>query len=258
MTRDGVPVVLHDESLSARPTLPRGSRMTRAGRAGFRVSDFDYNEIQDTRRRLVVCRRPMARPRSARSFGTLDHLDAGVGRTLPFRPGDHPHAGRGPQFDERARLAGERRDQVVPGRARRAWSNGCSTSSPQTGTASRVLISSFDHSDVARANRPGREYALGILDSHSAPSYARLRDRARRRRHGPRLGRGARLRVDRLSPQTRRSRRCGPIWSPSLKTARYPAPCLHRQRPRAGEPRGAPGRNWCRWSLHGRSPRARI
>ena len=33
----------------------------------------------------------------------------------------------------------------------------------ETGTAQRVLISSFDHTDVARANRPGREYALGLL-----------------------------------------------------------------------------------------------
>ena len=33
----------------------------------------------------------------------------------------------------------------------------------QTDSASRVLISSFDHPEVARANRAGREYALGIL-----------------------------------------------------------------------------------------------
>ena len=33
----------------------------------------------------------------------------------------------------------------------------------ETQTASRVLISSFDHRDVAAANVPGREYALGIL-----------------------------------------------------------------------------------------------
>ena len=33
----------------------------------------------------------------------------------------------------------------------------------ETGTASRVLISSFDHADVAAGNRPGRTHALGIL-----------------------------------------------------------------------------------------------
>ncbi len=32
-----------------------------------------------------------------------------------------------------------------------------------TGTASRVLVSSFDHRDVAAANVGGREYGLGIL-----------------------------------------------------------------------------------------------
>ncbi len=32
-----------------------------------------------------------------------------------------------------------------------------------TGTADRVLISSFDHDDVVEAHREGRSYALGIL-----------------------------------------------------------------------------------------------
>ena len=33
----------------------------------------------------------------------------------------------------------------------------------ETGTADRVLISSFDHDDIVAANRDGRGYALGIL-----------------------------------------------------------------------------------------------
>jgi len=46
----------------------------------------------------------------------------------------------------------------------------------ETETSARVLISSFDHTELALANRPGREYALGLLTS--TPLY-RTHDYAR-------------------------------------------------------------------------------
>ena len=91
LTRDGVPVVLHDESLLRTTNVAAMFKDDPRGLAGFRVSDFDYNEIRaldagswfvaarwrSTLREFIRHARP---PRS------------GVGRTLPFRPGDHPHA----------------------------------------------------------------------------------------------------------------------------------------------------------------------
>jgi glycerophosphoryl diester phosphodiesterase len=44
-----------------------------------------------------------------------------------------------------------------------------------TGTAERVLISSFDHDDVVAADDPGRRHGLGILLAtpiHRLPEYA--------------------------------------------------------------------------------------
>ena len=113
LTRDGVPIVLHDESLLRTTDVATRFKDDPRGQAGFRVSDFDFSEIRaldagswfvaaDGGRSLRACVRH-ARPSRA-----------GVGRTLPLRPGDHPHAGRGTPLDGRAGLAGERRDQVVP------------------------------------------------------------------------------------------------------------------------------------------------
>ena len=74
LTRDGVPIVVHDESLVR--TTDVATRFDGDARAddGFRVSDFDFNEVRalDAGSWFVA---PEAGDRSARAFGTLDQLE---------------------------------------------------------------------------------------------------------------------------------------------------------------------------------------
>jgi glycerophosphoryl diester phosphodiesterase len=161
LTRDGVPVVLHDESLIRTTDVATRFPDDPRGLAGFRVSDFDYDEIRalDAGSWFVDA---AGGPRSARSFGSLQDLE----------PASVAHYSSGrvtiPTLAE-ALLWTKDHDWFVnveiksfpngaPGLVDRALDV-----IQQTGTASRILISSFDHSDVARANRAGREYTLGIL-----------------------------------------------------------------------------------------------
>jgi glycerophosphoryl diester phosphodiesterase len=161
LTRDGVPVVLHDESLLRTTDVAARFHDDPRGLAGFRVSDFDYNEIRalDAGSWFVA---DAGGPCSARSFGTLHHLD--LESVALYRSGQVTI----PTLTE-ALIFTKEHDWLVnvelksfpdgpPGLVERALDV-----IQQTGTASRALISSFDHSDVARANRQGREYALGIL-----------------------------------------------------------------------------------------------
>ena len=115
------------------------------------------------------------RPRSARDFGSLARLDASqvehyqsgrvviptLSEALAFtRDHDWLVNVEIKSFPERPRDSVEPVLRVIA----------------ETQTASRVLISSFDHRDVAAANLPGREYALGILTMtplHEPGRYAR-------------------------------------------------------------------------------------
>jgi glycerophosphoryl diester phosphodiesterase len=161
LTRDGVPVVLHDESLIRTTDVVCRFKDDPRRLAGFRVSDFDYTEVRalDAGSWFVA---PAGGPRSARSFGTFDHLEPAS--VALYRSGRVTI----PTLAE-ALLFTKEHDWLVnveiksfpegpPDLVERALDV-----IRHTGTASRVLISSFDHSDVARANRTGREYALGIL-----------------------------------------------------------------------------------------------
>src|SRR3984957_6809237 len=67
LTRDGVPVVLHDESLLRTTDVATRFKDDPGGRAGFRVSDFDFEEIRslDAGSWFVAAD---GGPRSARSF----------------------------------------------------------------------------------------------------------------------------------------------------------------------------------------------
>src|SRR5579885_275964 len=73
MTRDGVPVVLHDESLLRTTDVAARFAGDPRGRDGFRVSDFDLDEIRtlDAGSWFIA---DDGGPRSARDFGTLDQL----------------------------------------------------------------------------------------------------------------------------------------------------------------------------------------
>jgi glycerophosphoryl diester phosphodiesterase len=162
LTRDGVPIVLHDESLAR--TTDVASKFARDPRAryGFRVSDFDFDEVRSLDAGSWFVNAD-GRPRSARAFGSLDRLERSwvehyssgrvviptLAEALIFtREHDWLVNVEIKSFPERPR------DLVEPVLKEIA----------ETNTARRVLISSFDHRDVAAANKTaGREYALAIL-----------------------------------------------------------------------------------------------
>jgi glycerophosphoryl diester phosphodiesterase len=161
LTRDGDSIVIHDDSLTRTTDVAARFANDPRGRDGFRVSDFDYDEIRSLDAGSWFVAR-VGVPRSARAFGTLDRLEPDWI--------DHCRSGRivVPTLAEALRLTKEL-DWLV---------NIEIKSFPQqpsglldsvldliedTGTADKVLISSFDHTVVEDANEGGREYALGIL-----------------------------------------------------------------------------------------------
>jgi glycerophosphoryl diester phosphodiesterase len=173
LTRDGVPIVIHDESLLRTTDVARRFAGDPRGIDGFRVSDFDFDEVRalDAGSWFVATD---GGPRAARAFGTLDRLDAAA-RAL-YASG----AVRIPTLAEALAFTREQ-DWLInveiksfpdrpSGLVERVLQE-----IADSGTASRVLISSFDHADIATANRTCREYALGILTAtplHRVHEYA--------------------------------------------------------------------------------------
>ncbi len=173
MTRDGVPIVLHDESLLRTTNVATRFAGDPRGRDGFRVSDFDFDEIRelDAGSWFVA---DQGGPRSARDFGTLDQLD----------PAHIEHYRSSQVFIptlEEALILTKEQDWLVnveiksfpeqpPGLVDRVLEV-----IAETDTADRILISSFDHNDIAAARQPHRRYGLGILLAtpiHRLPEYA--------------------------------------------------------------------------------------
>ena len=161
LTRDGVPVILHDESLLRTTDVARRFAGDPRGRYGFRVSDFDFDEIAtlDAGSWFVA---DNGGPRSARDFGTIDRLDRA----------DIEHFGSGsvriPTLEEALIFTREQGwlanveiksfPDRPPGLVERTLEVIAAS-----GTGDRVLLSSFDHDDVVAARRDDRRYALGIL-----------------------------------------------------------------------------------------------
>jgi glycerophosphoryl diester phosphodiesterase len=161
LTRDGVPVVLHDESLSRTTDVAARFADDPRARDGFRVFDFDFDEVRslDAGSWFVA---EAGGHRSARHFATLDRLDrADIER---FRSGSVVI----PTLEE-ALIFTKGRDWLAnvevksfpdhpPGLLERALEVIAATD-----TAERVLISSFDHADVVAAVGRDHRYGLGIL-----------------------------------------------------------------------------------------------
>jgi glycerophosphoryl diester phosphodiesterase len=173
MTRDGVPVILHDESLLRTSDVAARFAGDPRGRDGFRVSDFDFDDLKalDAGSWFVA---ENGGPRSARDFGTFDRLGPDeIGR---FRSGSV----RIPTLEE-ALIFTREQDWLAnieiksfPDHPPRLVERALEIIEA-TSTADRVLISSFDHDDVVAARGPGRRHALGILLAtpiHRLPDYA--------------------------------------------------------------------------------------
>jgi glycerophosphoryl diester phosphodiesterase len=161
LTRDGVPIVVHDDSLTRTTDVAAQFADDPRGRDGFLVADFDYDEVRnlDAGSWFVASN---GGPRSARALGTLDQLE----------PSWAAYCRSGsvilPTLADALRLTAEL-DWLVnieiksfpsqpPGLVTRVLDL-----VKETGTAHRVLISSFDHNDIEDAFAGSREYALGIL-----------------------------------------------------------------------------------------------
>jgi glycerophosphoryl diester phosphodiesterase len=175
ITRDGVPVVFHDDSLIR--TTNVACRFERDPRAtgGYRVSDFDFSEIRtlDAGSWFVAID---GGPRSARAFGTLDKLAPDSAALYRSGRVTIPTLQEALVLTEELNWLVNVEIKSFPERPTRIVERVLDLIH-ETGTASQALISSFDHADVAAANRPGRRHALGILTT--TPLY-RTQDYATR------------------------------------------------------------------------------
>ena len=175
LTRDGVPVLLHDQSLLRTTDVARRFAGDPRARDGFRVSDFDIDEVETLDAGSWFVAADGGR-RSARAFGTFDRLD----------PAWIEHISSGsvfvPTLAEALDLTNQQ-DWLVnveiksyPDRQIRTVRAVLDTIAA-TGTASRVVISSFDHQLLADADHPHRAYALGVLKERAFdPIHTRTGD----------------------------------------------------------------------------------
>ena len=151
LTRDGVAVVFHDETLSRTTDVADRFGGDPRGQDGFRLAEFDWCEIAslDAGSWFVA---DAAGERSAAAFGTLENMDGS--RRSHYRSGRI----RVPTLVDALVLTADR-DWLVnveiksfpgnpPGIAEAVLE-----AIARTDTASRVLLSSFDHRDIARIPR---------------------------------------------------------------------------------------------------------
>jgi glycerophosphoryl diester phosphodiesterase len=163
LTRDGAAVVIHDESLLRTTDVARRFAFDPRREAGYLVSQFDLEEIL-TLDAGTWFLDPDGGFRTASRFGTLSML-AREAKEL-FASGTV----RVPTLVEALELT-DRLDWLANVEVK-SFPNTNSllldavlAAVDKTGTASRVLISSFDHADVARAARRRPEIPTGVLAS---------------------------------------------------------------------------------------------
>jgi glycerophosphoryl diester phosphodiesterase len=161
MTRDGVPVIVHDESLLRTTDVADRFPGDFRSRDGFRISDFDLDEVKELDAGSWFVAEDGG-PRSARDFCTIDQLESA--KIADFRSGSIgiPTLKEALLFTKEhgwlANVEIKSFPDYPPGLLERALEVVAAT-----GTADRVLISSFDHDDVVAARSDHRRYGLGIL-----------------------------------------------------------------------------------------------
>lgn len=161
LTRDGIPVVIHDESLLRTTDVAQRFRDDPRSQRGYLVSQFDLDEIRSLDAGTWFLA-PGGGPRSALAFGSLSAI------TDSDRAQFLSGAVRVPTLDEALALT-ESLDWLAnvelksfPNTDPRLL-GAVLAAVDRTGTASRILISSFDHADVARAARVRPDIPTGVL-----------------------------------------------------------------------------------------------
>ena len=174
LTRDGVPVVIHDASLLRTTDVARRFAGDSRGDAAFLVAHFTLEEIRTLDAGSWFLG-PADRPRTAADFGSLTRL-VPVERAR-FASGTV----RVPTLAEALALTADL-DWLVNVELKSFPNNDSRLLDSvlevidATGTAGRVLISSFDHADVARCARDRPDLATGVLawtPLYRAESYVR-------------------------------------------------------------------------------------
>jgi glycerophosphoryl diester phosphodiesterase len=166
LTRDGVPVVIHDDSLTRTTDVAARFATDRRRDRGYLVSDFDLREIRtlDAGSWFVA---PTGGPRSALGFGTLAELTDSA--RAEFASG----AVRVPTLEEVLRWTVERdwlanvELKSVPLRPA-GLLDAVLRLIAETGAAGHVWLSSFDHAEAAEAAHRG---AVPAAVLSAAPLY---------------------------------------------------------------------------------------
>jgi glycerophosphoryl diester phosphodiesterase len=161
LTRDGVPVVIHDESLLRTTNVAeRFAGDPRAGE-GYLVSSLDFDEIRALDAgSWFVADRP--EPRTALAFGTRDGLRAD--EIACYSSGEVRVPSLGECLDLTARLGWLVNVELKSFPDPNPRLLGAVVAEIEAaGVADRVLISSFDHRDVALAAGLDLPLSTGIL-----------------------------------------------------------------------------------------------
>jgi glycerophosphoryl diester phosphodiesterase len=148
LTRDGVAVVLHDETLTRTTDVASRHPGDPRGMDGFRLTDFDWSEVRELDAGSWFVSE-QGGPRSSHDFGTLaalsdDRLD--LYRSGKIRVPTLMHALElTAELDWLVNVEIKSFPDNPPGLVEAVLE-----AIERTGTATRVLLSSFDHRDLAR------------------------------------------------------------------------------------------------------------
>ncbi len=173
LTRDGVPVVIHDESLlRTTDVADKFAGDPRAG-DGYAVADFDWAEIRtlDAGSWFLA----PAGYRSAAAFGTRESLALETREQVASGTVGVPTLVDALKLTRRLDWLANVELKTFPN-ADPALLDAVLAAVEQTETASRILLSSFEHDDVARAVRLRPDIATGVLAAtpiHRPADYVR-------------------------------------------------------------------------------------
>ena len=154
LSRDGVPVVFHDPTLDRTTDAPRDRLLS--------ASSLEVLQSLDAGARFLD---PRGGPRTAAAFGTRDRIDPGLAARIAAG------AVRIPTFDEALALTIDL-DWAANVEIKSAHDgdfrlvDAVLATIRRLGVADRILVSSFDHAEVARVVAADLGVATGVLVSH--------------------------------------------------------------------------------------------